>query len=475
MHIEFKDRPYPKQVQFLKAKTKFVAFGGARGGGKSHIARRKALLLALNPKFAGIQIMFLRRRYNDIFENHIYPLQKELNGLVKFNQKTKSFDFPWGSRILFGYCDNDGDILQYQGKAYDAIFVEEATQFTEFMLVTLQESLRPSGMMKSYENWTPRMFFTCNPGGVGHSYIKRLFIDKKYRNKEKPEDYTFIPSTIYENQFLMENDPSYVELLENLPEQRKKAMLYGDWDVYQGQFFTEFRNNAEGYITRKHTNVIAPFRINSQSMRLYRVMDWGYAKPFAIYWIAVDYDEVAYIYREWYGTTGETDVGIRYTPEQVAKYIREIEETYEDDVYIEGIADPAIFATDTGKSIAETFEECGVYFEPADNTRLTGWAQMRERIKKDEEGYAMLYVFDTCEHLIRTLPGLIHDEKKVEDLDTTQEDHAADAVRYWCMARPIANRITKKKALDQKAYNPLSGQDSQRNNYYGLGVLLNRK
>lgn len=136
-------------------------------GGKSWGARRKALLLWLNPNYKGMQILFLRRRYNDVFENHIYPLMIELHGLkgIRYNQATKSIDAPWGSRIIFGYCDHENDVLQYQGKAYDCIFVEEATQFTAFMIQSLTESLRATGMMQSYLNWEPRMYFTCNPGG----------------------------------------------------------------------------------------------------------------------------------------------------------------------------------------------------------------------------------------------------------------------------------------------------------------------
>jgi phage terminase large subunit len=261
---------------------------------KSWAGRRKALLLALNTDFAGMQILFIRRRYNDVYENHIFPLSLELNKFFKFKGDTKSFDFPWGSRIIFGYCDHEKDILNYQGKAYDCIFVEEATQFTPFMLQSLTESLRPSGFMKSYLNWSPRMYYTMNPGGVGHAYIKRLFIDKNYERKERPENYSFVPSTVFENAFIMDNDPSYVESLENLPEQRRKAMLYGDWDVYEGQFFTDWRNDPTHYLDRRYTHVVEPFPI-PDGWKRYRVMDWGYSKPFSVGWYAINHDGVLQI------------------------------------------------------------------------------------------------------------------------------------------------------------------------------------
>ncbi len=295
--------------------------------------------------------------------------------------------------------------------------------------------------------------------------MKRLFIDKDYQRKEKPENYSFVPSTVFENDFIMENDPTYVEVLENLPENRRKAMLYGDWDVYEGQFFTDWRNNSEGYIDRRYTHVVTPFTIPDSWTR-YRVMDWGYAKPFSVGWYAVNEDDQAFRYARWYGCTGEPDVGLRMTPEQVAMGIKEYEDEYEKGRYIHGVADPAVFATDTGKSVAETFQECGIYFEPADNSRLTGWNQMRERMKFDSEGRAMLYTFSDDKHFIRTIPSLLHDETKVEDLDTTQEDHIADECRYFCMARPIKARIVR--PTKPKIYNPLETEQKIKP---GLGFL----
>lgn len=473
MQIVLKGTPYPKQVAFFKAKAKFIAYGGSRGGGKSWAARRKATLLALSQNLCGIQILFLRRKYNDVFENHIYPLMLELGEVASFNQKTKSFDFPWGSRIIFGYCDNERDVLQFQGKAYDAIFVEEATQFNTFMLQTLTESLRPSGMMKSYKDWSPRMYYTCNPGGEGHAYIKRLFIDRKFKSTEKAGDYLFIPSTVYENEFLMKTDPSYIEVLENLPEARKKAMLYGDWNVFSGQFFMEWRDVPENYYLRTNTHVIEPFTIPSTWKR-FRVLDWGYAKPFSVGWYALDHDNVAYRYREWYGCTGEPDVGIRYTPQQVAEHIKAIESNYEPQgVYIEGVADPAIFHTDTGKSIAEAFEDCGVFFIPADNSRLTGWQQMRTRLQFDDAGYAMLYFFKTNHHATRTVPTMIHDKIKLEDMDTNLEDHISDEVRYFCMHRKVASRSLVTPSDFNDLHDPLN-LNEKRPNYYGLGIYMNR-
>ena len=141
------DRPYPKQIEFFKADTKYIAYGGARGGGKSWAARTKAILLALN--YTGIQILLLRRTLAELRENHVIPLLKILKDIAVYKDKSKEFIFPNESRIVLGYCAAESDVLQYQGQAYDVIFLEEATQFTEFQFQTLTESNRPSGQCKN--------------------------------------------------------------------------------------------------------------------------------------------------------------------------------------------------------------------------------------------------------------------------------------------------------------------------------------
>jgi len=185
-------KPYPRQIEFFKSTKRYIAFGGARGGGKSFAARTKMKLLAL--RYAGIQILLLRRTLKELRGNHILPFMSELKGIAEFKSTEKEFVFPNGSRITLGYCQAETDVLQFQGQAYDVIFLEEATQFTEFQFQSLTESNRSSGMCK--DKFSPRMYFTCNPGGVGHIWVKRLFVDKDYKNSERPEDYDFIRSYV---------------------------------------------------------------------------------------------------------------------------------------------------------------------------------------------------------------------------------------------------------------------------------------
>jgi len=157
---------YPKQEEFCKSEAKYTCYGGARGGGKSFVARIKAILLALY--YPGIQILLLRRTYGELLENHVTPLQKELkckqdDKVATWRSQEKVFNFPNSSRIKLGYCDSEDDVLQYQGQAYEAIFIEEATHFTEFQFNCLKESNRLSGQCKKQVK--PRIYLTCNPRG----------------------------------------------------------------------------------------------------------------------------------------------------------------------------------------------------------------------------------------------------------------------------------------------------------------------
>ena len=172
--------PYPKQKDFLLSRARYIAYGGARGGGKSYVARMKAELLCL--RYDGIQVLFMRRTYPELKENHLLPAMRELHGVAKYNGTDKAFIFPNGARLKFGYCRHDSDLLQYQGQAYDVIFLEECTQFPENVFTTMTESNRSSGLMA--EHFPPRMYFTCNPGGVGHAWFKRLFIRSEEHTSE---------------------------------------------------------------------------------------------------------------------------------------------------------------------------------------------------------------------------------------------------------------------------------------------------
>lgn len=439
--------PSAKQAQFLADQHKHVAFGGARGGGKSWAVRTKAILLAL--KYPGIKQLIVRRTYPELINNHVTQLRQQLHGVATYNDKDKVIKFASGSTIHFAYCAKDADLDRLQGVEYDVIYLDEATQLSEYQMRAITACLR------GVNDYPKRIYYTCNPGGQGHGYIKRLFIDRRYETGERPEDYSFIQSLVMDNKALMQSQPDYIKQLEALPPKLRDAWLYGKWDIFEGQFFEDFvtvppaDKAAEMGITQdelaaRHlwTHVIPPIEMDRGEARGWRVVrsyDFGYNKPFSCAWWAIDYDGVLYRILELYGCTASPNEGVKWTPDRQADEIARIEREHpwlrgRD---IEGVADPSIWDVSRGESIEETFAKRGILFTPGDNKRIPGWLQCHYRLQFDAEGRARMYVFDTCKAFIRTIPLLMYDEHKPEDLDTDGEDHVADEWRYMCMSRPI--------------------------------------
>lgn len=336
------------------------------------------------------------------------------------------------------YCKNDADLDNLQGQEYDIIFLDEASQLSEYQMKAIAACCR------GVNDFPKRIYYTCNPGGQGHAYIKRIFIDRNFLPNEDPNDYEFIQALVDDNAALMEAQPEYVAFLDALPKKLREAWRYGRWDVFEGQVFSEFTDDPEHYDDHKWTHVINPFEIPDE-WTIYRSMDWGYAKPFSVAWTAVSGAGRMYRFRELYGCTGEANMGVEWTVEQLASKIAEIEN--EDHrmagKHIYGVADPAIWQTDGGPPIIETMENFGVYFDKADNKRWPGKMQCHYRLAFDEDGLPMFYVFNTCKNFIRTIPALLYSETDVEDVDTKMEDHIYDEWRYVNMSRPIEPRIKR--------------------------------
>ena len=412
--------PNPRQEEFFMSRARHTAYGGARGGGKSWAMRRKLVLLALN--YPELNILLLRRTLPELRENHILPLRRELNGAANYSATERVFEFPNGSRIKLGYCDTAGDVYQYQGQEYAVIGLEEATHFTEEQMRFLTTCNRTAK-----KGFTPRMYYTCNPGNVGHAWVKRLFIDRDYERDEDPNDYAFIPARIWDNKVLLEADPGYIKQLEALPEELRRAHLDGDWDVHAGQYFSEFSRD-------KH--VCEPFEI-PKGARRFRSMDWGYNDPCCVLWHAVDAEGRVTTYRELY---------VRQTrAEDVAKRVREL--TGEEEIAYT-VASPDLWQNRgqrlrtsggfEGETLAEIFIKSGMPISPADNTRIAGWQRVRDYLAPAPDGEPRWRCFSTCRNLIRTLPLLQYDERSREDA-ADGEDHAPEALRYGLMSRPIAS------------------------------------
>lgn len=448
-------QPNEKQKLFLKDEHKYIGYGGARGGGKSWAVRVKAALLCL--RYAGIKVMIVRRTYPELRENHIIPLCEMLgcggeDEKAKYNDAKKQLLFENGSRILFRYCACDSDAMKFQGTEVDVLFVDEATQQSEERMAKLRACVRGAN------EFPKRIYFTCNPGGEGHGWVKRLFIDKSYNEGERADEHSFIQALVTDNTALMQKDPDYIRQLETLPPKLREAWLYGNWEIFEGQFFEDFRIEPDMAEAAEHgctlgreelkeqgrwCHVIEPLDLAAGPRRGWRILrsyDFGYGKPFSCAWWAVDYDGVIYRILELYGCTEVPNEGVRWTPDQQFREIARIEREHPwlRGKRIEGVADPAIWDASRGESIADTALKYGLIFTPGDNERIPGWMQCHYRLQFDDEGRSRMYVFSNCRAFIRTIPLMTFSRHAPEDLNSELEDHVADEWRYLSMSRPVA-------------------------------------
>lgn len=426
--------PNPRQKEFLLARERFTAYGGARGGGKSWVIRVKAALMALTYK--GIKILIIRRTFPELRDNHIMPLRLMLAGIATYKDTDKTITFPTGSTIRFGYLDSEADIDQYQGQEYDVIFIDEATHFTELQFRILTACLR------GVNDFPKRMYLSCNPGNVGHAWVKRLFIDREYLPGENPDDYRFIPARVSDNTALLASDSGYVEMLESLPPDLKRAWLEGDWDALAGQYFSEFRRGV---------HVIEPTEIPTH-WRRYFAMDYG-LDMLAGYWAAFDERGRCFIYREVY----RSDVIVS----DAARIIRELGKGETIDAFL-APSDLWGRSADTGKSQAERYLEEGLRLtQVVAKSRVDGWMDVHEWLKGDS-----LRIFSTCPNLIRCLPLLQHDPRHPNDCATEPHEitHAPDALRYLLAGRPAP----ADKPIKPKVQLPWALQDDKPKGGYCL-------
>lgn len=449
--------PNPKQEAFFRAKNRFIAYGGARGGGKSWALRKKAMLLGC--RYPGIRMLLIRRSFPELRENHIFPLIGELSGIANYKADDKTFRFTNGSRLVLGYCANEHDVDQYQGQEYDIIFIDEATHFPERVFSVLTACLR------GVNDFPKRMYLTCNPGGVGHAWVKRLFVDREYRATENPEDYAFIQARVYDNTALLKNGgDAYVKMLENLPDGLRQAWLDGDWSVLAGQYFNEF---SEG------VHVCAPFVI-PEHWRKYISFDYG-LDMLAAYLFAMDEQGRAYVVREVYEgrDLGEGAQGLIIS--DAASRVLELAGGLKVEAWL---APPDLWSSrqETGKSVADIFAENGILLTKTSNDRIDGWMAVKEWLRLEGEGeerVPRLQIFNCCKNLIRTLPLLQHDEKKVNDVATEPHEitHAPDALRGFCV---YWTRAAGTETLKKTAWRPDMWEDFYNADKEGRAYLLRK-
>ena len=456
---------HAKQAMALDTDATEVLYGGAAGGGKSHLMRVAAVLWCAS--IPGLQVYLFRRIREDLIKNHMEGPKGframlapwTLNGFIRVVDDEIRF---WnGSKIYLCHCKDEKDIYKYQGAEIHVMLIDELTHFSEAMYRFLRSRVRMVGLTVP-PKWLgrfPRILAGANPGNVGHLWVKQTFVDNanSYDITVMPPvdggmKRQFIRAQLEDNPSMTQDDPLYEHKLAGLgSEQLVKAMRHGDWDVIEGAFF-------DCWDARRH--VIRPFAVPASWVR-FGSMDWGSAKPFSHGWWAVATDDTEAFnthngrliiprgamvrYREWYGAS-KANTGLKLHAEQVADGISAREDTDEKLSY--RVLDPAAFSEDGGKSIADRMRDHhpakgkALVFRRADNARVPqrgamgGWDQMRSRMVGDTDGRAMIFTFSTCHDSIRTIPVLQHDKARPEDLDTDGEDHAGDEWRYACMSRP---------------------------------------
>ena len=450
------------QIALIECPIFEVFFGGARGGGKTEASIGDWLQHSSQYGADAIGIFF-RRKLVQLQE--VIARTKQIFPKIgaKYNEQQKTWTMADGARLKFAYLEKDSDAEEYQGHNYTRIYIEEVTNFPSSSPI---DKLRAT--LRSGAGVPVGMRLTGNPGGPGHNWVKKRYIDPAPRGykpitETTPIEYrdengnlvrkdvslsrVFIPSKIGDNQLLMRNDPTYIlRLRQSGSAALVKAWLEGNWDIVDGAFF----DNWDSDLLVKPMDWLR--RIPSYSLR-FRAFDWGSARPFSVGWYAVSDGTWGLPLgallkdREWYGADGPNK-GLKLTTELVAQGILEREKG-ENISY--GVADPAIFIQNGGPSIMETMLVKGVAWKRGDNRREPGWAELRKALGNIEDpmtkerSVPMLYFLESCEASIRTIPTLQHNEDKMEDLDTEGEDHAGDETRYAVMSRPWVKGAPKEE------------------------------
>jgi len=415
------------QTQFLAASEREVFYGGARGGGKSYAMLIDPLRYCHKENH---RCLLLRRSMPELRDmiNHSQRLYGKAFPGAKWREQEKEWRFPSGARIEFGYAENLTDVLRYQGQSYTWIGIDELPQYpTPEIYNFLRSSLR------SVDPEIPvYMRATGNPGNIGSLWVKDMFVDPAEPGKrfdviidtiagQKKITRRFIPAKLQDNPYLMQTD-DYLVMLSSLPEVQRKQFLEGDWSAFEDCAFPEFD-------VVKH--ISEPFEI-PRNWHRFRTCDWGYSSAACCLWIAIDFDNNLWVYRELYTKRVTADVFARKVLDaEQGEYIRY------------GMLDSSTWARrgDVGPSIAETMIREGCKWRPSDRSpksRVNGKLELHKRLSIDEKsGEPKLKIFNNCRNLLRTLPLLPTDKHNPEDVDTHAEDHAYDALRYGVMSRPL--------------------------------------
>lgn len=432
MEIEFALQAKQRKFYETVEQTPVTFYGGAKGGGKSKGVRDIMLLRRF--QYAGTHGGLFRRTYKELEGNHIRPLFKEYPQLKDFwNEGKKLLTLPNGSTLEFCHCENENDVELYQGREFEDLAIEEAGQWTEQMFRTLYGSNR-----SSTPGFTPRTLLTGNPGGIGHGWLKRIFVERRFKPTERPEDYAFIQALVTDNEALLANDPDYVHKLDAEPnEALRRAFRFGDWDIFAGQFFQEIR---------KDIHVVAPFEIPAHWNR-FGAYDFGFNHPAAFGWFACDEDGHVYLYREL------IRAGMRV--DQFAAEIKKFSDTQDlypivagHDCWAKRSHMINAYQGENPPTIAEEFASHEIYLKQAIIDRIQGASHLRKYLawQGRPANKPRFYFFNTCSITFDCVTRMIHDPNRPEDVlkvdaaegDPMTGDDPYDMLRYGLMTKPLS-------------------------------------
>ena len=437
--VVFKANEGP-QTDFLSSSEREVLYGGAAGGGKSYAMLADPLHGLNNANFSGLLVRHTTEELRELIQKsqELYP--RAIPG-IKWSERKSQWISPRGGRLWMSYLDKDMDVTRYQGQAFNWIGFDELTQWSSPYAWDYMRSRLRSAYSKELGLY---MRATTNPGGAGHQWVKKMFIDPSPYNKSFwatnietgdtitfPKGHTkegeplfkrrFIPASLFDNPYLSEGG-DYEAMLLSLPEHQRKQLLDGNWDVNEGAAFPEFNRSI---------HVIDPFKI-PQSWSRFRACDYGYGSHTGVLWLAVSPSDQLIVYRELYCS--------KVTATDLADMIIDAEQ--EDGTIRYGVLDSSLWHKrgDTGPSLAEQMNMKGCRWRPSDRSkgsRVAGKNELHRRLQVDEFTDEPRLVFmSTCTNTISQIPALPLDKNNSEDVDTKSEDHLYDALRYGIMTRP---------------------------------------
>lgn len=475
----------PRQFDVLTSEATEILYGGAAYGGKSFLLR--ALAVALCYDVPGLQVYLFRRLSDDLIRNHMNGHMSFPEMLAPFIEKKqvnithKPVEITWsnGSKIHLCHCQYEKDVTKYQGAEIHVLLIDELTHFSEYIYRFLRNRVRLGGLPipEKWKSKLPLIVNGANPGSVGHAWVKRSFIEmsEAYNVKRMtPEEggmlRQFIPSKYTDNPIGMTNDPGYLDRMSGLGNaDLVKAMRDGDWDIVAGAAFENLNRD---------THMLRPFEIPYWWTR-FTSLDWGSAKPYATGWFTVADEDLllkateqypekligkgsVIMYRELYGWNGKPDTGTREESWEVARKIKDMEQTEPKQAEINyRIADNAMWAEHDGPSIAENMTrelsaieaQCPI-MEKSRKDRKANYLEIRNRLSMSDGERQGFYVLETCHHFWRTVPDLQLDEREPEKgWDGNQEDHIADMVGYALASRPVL--------MDRHTYNRQKYDEAQ--------------